>query len=328
MNDESFTTHIEGNNMVGMSVGDFIRSRRKALRLTQEKLCDGICEPVTISRIEKGANMPSLKVLRALMERLGTPNTYYTLPKGADECRLDDLAQEVNLFVNDFQDAATADKPACRKKALEALDELEGLTTDQDRQTRQLILKNRALLGTEDGPYPPKERRELILQALRLTSPHFDSSDINSLRYTMEETLLINQIAVTYNQEGDRETAISVYRQLLQYLQQNSSQLPRYPAQVIMVTFNYALALVHEERYEEAVTAIEIGRQACIKFGKHEMHPQFLALLANCHAHLGHREESEIFYHMAYYVYLAFENLDGIEHLKNDAIDTLGLSLP
>jgi len=314
--------------MVKISVGDFIRSRRSALGLTQEKLCDGICEPVTISRIETGANMPSPKVLRALMERLGTPNTYYTLPKGADECRLDDLAQEVNLLVNDFQDAATAEKNACRKRALEVLDELESLMSDQDRQTRQLILKNRALLGTEDGPYPPRERRELILQALRLTSPHFDPSDINSLRYTMEETLLINQIAVTYNQEGNRETAISVYRQLLDYLRQNSAQLPRYPAQVIMVTFNYALALVHEERYAEAITAMEIGRQTCIKFGKHEMHPGFLALLANCHAHLGHREESETFYHMAYYVYLAFGHLEGIEHLKTDAMDTLNLQLP
>lgn len=35
-------------------LGDVIRQRRLELGLTQEELCEGICEPMTISRFEIG----------------------------------------------------------------------------------------------------------------------------------------------------------------------------------------------------------------------------------------------------------------------------------
>ena len=39
-------------------LGDFIRCRREDLGLTQRQLCEGICEPMTISRIERGERTP------------------------------------------------------------------------------------------------------------------------------------------------------------------------------------------------------------------------------------------------------------------------------
>lgn len=39
-------------------LGDFIRCRREDLGLTQRQLCEGICEPMTISRIERGNRRP------------------------------------------------------------------------------------------------------------------------------------------------------------------------------------------------------------------------------------------------------------------------------
>ena len=57
------------------SLGEIIRSLRKKACLSQEELADGICSPVSISRIENGAQMPSGTVLEALLARLGT-STY------------------------------------------------------------------------------------------------------------------------------------------------------------------------------------------------------------------------------------------------------------
>ena len=36
-------------------LGEVIRQRRLELGLTQEELCEGICEPMTISRFENGS---------------------------------------------------------------------------------------------------------------------------------------------------------------------------------------------------------------------------------------------------------------------------------
>ena len=40
--------------MKNVFLGEYIKQRRLDLGLTQEQLCDGICEPVTLSRLENG----------------------------------------------------------------------------------------------------------------------------------------------------------------------------------------------------------------------------------------------------------------------------------
>ena len=39
--------------MKNVFLGEYIKQRRLDLGLTQEQLCDGICEPMTLSRLEK-----------------------------------------------------------------------------------------------------------------------------------------------------------------------------------------------------------------------------------------------------------------------------------
>ena len=40
--------------MKNVFLGEYIKQRRLDLGLTQEQLCDGICEPMTLSRLENG----------------------------------------------------------------------------------------------------------------------------------------------------------------------------------------------------------------------------------------------------------------------------------
>ena len=47
--------------MKNVFLGEYIKQRRLDLGLTQEQLCDGICEPVTLSRLENGS-MPFCSV--------------------------------------------------------------------------------------------------------------------------------------------------------------------------------------------------------------------------------------------------------------------------
>ena len=59
--------------MQEMFLGDVIKRRRLELNLTQEQLCQGICEPITISRLENGKHAPSHQRINALLERLDLP---------------------------------------------------------------------------------------------------------------------------------------------------------------------------------------------------------------------------------------------------------------
>lgn len=44
--------------MQNFFLGDYIKQKRLDLGLTQEQLCDGICEPMTLSRLENGKQTP------------------------------------------------------------------------------------------------------------------------------------------------------------------------------------------------------------------------------------------------------------------------------
>lgn len=66
--------------MEQLFIGELIRQRRLELGLKQCELCEGICEPVTMSRLESGKQTPGSNKLRMLMQRLGLPEErYYAL---------------------------------------------------------------------------------------------------------------------------------------------------------------------------------------------------------------------------------------------------------
>lgn len=52
--------------MQNFFLGDYIKQKRLDLGLTQEQLCDGICEPMTLSRLENGKQTPSRNRINAL----------------------------------------------------------------------------------------------------------------------------------------------------------------------------------------------------------------------------------------------------------------------
>ncbi len=64
------------------SLGETIRDLRRQQHVTQEQLAEGICSPITVSRIENGHQMPSKAILDALLSRLHSSvyqlcNVYY-----------------------------------------------------------------------------------------------------------------------------------------------------------------------------------------------------------------------------------------------------------
>ena len=57
--------------MAQYPLGIIIRQRRDILGLSQQQLCQGICDRSTLSRIERGDQVPAYSTLRALLQRLG-----------------------------------------------------------------------------------------------------------------------------------------------------------------------------------------------------------------------------------------------------------------
>lgn len=308
-------------------LGEVIRQRRLELGLTQEQLCEGICESMTISRLERGKQTPSRNTIIAILQRLGLPDDRYYALLSKNEVAISSLEKEIVACNIQFERATDTDKPQIRREALEKLRQLENIIDKGDTVSRQLILRSKVLLGGEDGTMTPEEKLENLLKAIRLTSPHFDLEEINNGLYTDMEIKIINQIATIYSHLGNHYQAIDILKQLTRYIQSHLQNIPADRAHVPMITYNYARELEMVRRYDDAIKNAEQGREICIHFGCYRSLPSLLAILAKCYYHKGTFSESADLYCQSYYLYKAIGDKSNQNLIRTEANELLNLNL-
>ena len=154
--------------MKNVFLGEYVKQRRLDLGLTQEQLCDGICEPMTLSRLENGKQTPSRNRINALLQRLGLPDDRYFALLSKNELEMEALQKEI-VACN-----VTEKVP----EGFEKLAQFEKLADPDDQIAQQFALRSRVLLGRLDGRYTPLEQIDLLMQAIQLTVPRFDLESI------------------------------------------------------------------------------------------------------------------------------------------------------
>ncbi len=311
--------------MEKITIGSYIQQIRMDKGWSQDYLCSGICERSTLSRIENGQRSPSVGILTRLLERLGvsTERVIIMLDKG--DIVMENLQKQVRNDTIRFEKAREEDKPAIRAQILADLDRLEEQAGEDERFIRQFILGTRATVGGPEGPYSARER--LQLEAIRLTVPRFSLKQIGRFRYSTEEMTLINQIARTYARSGNRKKSMDISRRLLQYIEENGQGLDKYARQFTLVAHNYAIDLGLEKRYEEAERLARRGWDICVTSGEYQFLAGFIAILAECRYYLGDLEESAKYYRKAYTLYSITEDARGMETMRREAKEHLGLEL-
>lgn len=308
-------------------LGDYIKTRRLELGLTQEELCEGICEPITISRLENGRQTPSRNNINALLQRLGLPGDRYFALLSKQEQQIELLKKEIISCNVRHQSAAAPERSAILKETYEKIAALEALADGDDHLLRQFLLRTKVHLGREDGePYSLDEKLEMLLAAIRLTVPKFDLEEIDQHLYCMDEIKVINQIANLYMEMGQNRKATAIFRQLLKYIQKHYQNIQESAGHLPLVASNYALALYKCRYYEEALEIAEQGRQSCVKFGYYGSLPNLLHTMAQCRFQLGDAERSKALFYQAYYLYRATDDPRGAALLQEDAKECCGIS--
>lgn len=302
--------------------GEMLKERRTELGLTQESVCDGLCSPVTMSRIENGTQNPSKSTLTALLQRLGLPGeSCYALVSGK-EAEMDRLQTEITSC-NVREDP---------QAGLEKLERLDELNNDRDPIVKQFVLRARAILGRKEGdaivPYTPQEELELLEQAIRLTVPKFDGKNLSRRLYSTGEIKLLNQMAITYYNAGEKETALEFYRQLLALCEGDFEESRKKEGIMTLIAGNYTRLLCLERRFEEALGVANKGIKVCREYGQGWMLPHLLSYVAESYCFLGNVEKSCELYRQAYYVFLAYDDKKNAYIIQEDAKKFLKLDLP
>ena len=294
-------------------IGEIIRQKRTELGLKQCQLCEGICEPTTMSRIESGKQMPGLNTLKNLLQRLGLSDERYYALVSKNEMQIADLQTEI-VSANVFKDP---------QRGLPKIAELEELADPDDHLLHQFILRSKASLGKrEDGQivaYSLDEKLDMLFKAIRLTVPNFDIDAIADGLYSIDEAKVINQIALVYSNHGENQKAIHIYDQLLQYIKKHFQNILQSGGLLPLVAFNYARELDLIGCYTDAIEIAETGWKACTQYGQYRYLAPTIALIAECNHFLGDDSKSKEYYRQSYYIYKAVDDERGARVITAEA---------
>lgn len=294
-------------------IGEIIRQKRTELGLKQCQLCEGICEPTTMSRIESGKQMPGLNTLKNLLQRLGLSDERYYALVSKNEMQIADLQTEI-VSANVFKDP---------QRGLPKIAELEELADPDDHLLHQFILRSKASLGKrEDGQivaYSLDEKLDMLFKAIRLTVPNFDIDAIEEGLYSIDEVKVINHIATVYSDLKQHEKAIRIYDQLLQYINKHFQNILQSGGLLPLVAFNYARELDLIGRYTDAIEIAETGWKACTQYGQYRYLAPTIAIIAECNHFLGDDSKSKEYYRQSYYIYKAVDDERGARVITAEA---------
>lgn len=303
--------------MKNVFIGEYIKQRRLDLGLTQVQLCDGICEPMTLSRLENGKQTPSRNRINALLQRLGLPDDRYFALLSKNELEMEALQKEI-VACN-----VTEKVP----EGFEKLAQFEKLADPDDQIAQQYVLSSKVLLGRLGGRYTPKEQIELLMQAIQLTVPRFSIDDIEKFLYTRDEITIINQIGIAYSDDGQNKKAAEIYYQLLRYVRKHFKETITSIGVLPLVLYNYARVLDLCGRYEEGAELAQECRKACVQYGHYQELPRCLEIEAECRHFMGDDEISKELYYQSYYLCKVIEYQVGLEIVKKEAKEYLNLTL-
>lgn len=311
--------------MQEMFLGEAIKKRRLELGLTQEQLCEGICEPITISRLENGKQTPSRNRINALLERLDMPADRYYALLSKNELMVESLQKQITAYNIRFSQSRGEEKKQIRELALRAHKALEALVEQDDILTHQLLLRSKIILGKESGPYSTEEQKSMLLDAIRLSCPNFDLDEICSGLYTTDEIKIINQIAIAYIHEGKHMEAIEILSQLYKYIRKHFHNIPLTRAHLNMVIFNYATQLDAIGQYRKAIEIAEEGRRVCLDFGHYLSMPGLLEVMAESYHFLGEDKKSKDLYYQAFYFCKVIGDNNNLQTIRSEAKNYLNI---
>lgn len=296
-------------------IGEYIRCQRKKLGLTQEQICDGICDATTLSRIENGRHTPSKAKINALLQRLGLPDERYYAIESKKDMEIEALKKEVvGCNITDRV-----------KEGFEKIEQLEKLIDADDCLTKQFVLRSKVLLGKKSGLYSLQEQLDMLSQAIYLTLPLFRLDEIHRFLYTFDEVKIINQIALVYSDMGQHLKAIGIYSQLLKYVREHYQEVLPTSGMLQLILYNYARELGLLKHYQESIRVAEEGREACIRYAHYQLLPGCLAIMAECYFFLEQPKQSEAYYRQAYYIYKGIKDEENLRIIEKEAMEHLNL---
>lgn len=284
--------------MIELTIGDIIREKRKQLHLTQEEACYGICDKVTMSRIETNKQTPTRSMLNALLQRLDISDDRFYAVINTEEMRINELCKEITAYNIKYEKADAKEKIVIKKILEIKQQELRSLMEEDDKLTKQFLVRSEVIIGD----YEPKEKIDKLIEALKLTHPAFDLSKVKKGIYSIDDMKIINQIAMAFSEQGDSEKALKIWENLLANNKDRYESIVPVRTQRCLILYGLSREYLVTGNYKKATIYAEEGRELAVDHGVYRHLPGFLIILAECTYQFGDKNKSRELFEDAYHL--------------------------
>lgn len=243
--------------MAYYNANEVIRLTRKAMGLTQEQLCEGICEIVTLSRIENGHTSVKRSTYKKLMEKMGRiPETRYAICVSKDGVLSEDrLELERAIKRYDFEVA---------EHFLQQLKE----NADDNIVTKQYIIRMDALINYRLGRIETGEFAKRLEVAMGQTVPLYEKYLENKsiFPFSMSELMILTNLAVAYRRIDKIQECIQLYEMILRCLEVEYLGEPDNSKMQVTIRYNLAMVYEGQNMYRQALEEIEQCLELAVRY--------------------------------------------------------------
>lgn len=237
---------------------DIIRSRRTVLGMSQAELADGICDPVTISRIECGKTKPKRKVQEKLMKKLGMGGESFIAIHQVEHPELAEQADKIAVLLNRGASA----------QAEELFHQLERQVRSDSRYVKQYMMSMKAVILYNLGRISAGEHVAMQKEALYMTVPRVEIEKLRGWCFSRQESTIINCMPHSYEKLGKREEMIQWLDLLRTSYENKPFPLEYYSAAYELTMRNLGDLLGNAGEYERAIEASDASIRMGIKTGR------------------------------------------------------------
>lgn len=180
--------YVESENYC---IGDVVRTRRKMLGISQEKLCGEFCTPRTISTLERNMKKPQREVIQYVFDKLNLSTELFRTELVTDNPEAVAKYRELKIQNNN--------RNIQRTDIL--LTEIEELVQLEIASNRQVLMRNRALNLCNKSCITNQEFVAQIKNALECTVPYASVIEKGEKYLTNEEISCIQNIFVKASEQ-------------------------------------------------------------------------------------------------------------------------------
>lgn len=237
------------------SAGAIIREARLKAGLSQEKLSEGICSSLSLSRIENGTVGVSPTTFQALMAHAGAPCEAFPIFANRTDFDCFYTLKRAKFYLDCWQ----------LEECYEELDKIEAMNFAENKFYYQEWLLLHCKLQFRSGCGNHSEIYNTLLYALHISRPEIDFSDFRDLLLSLNEIGLLIAIAQEALYLKHLEMCLEINTQISTYLENSQIMFLEKDRLLAENAIVYAKYLIATKDYVTSIKVTDTFRLKMIK---------------------------------------------------------------